>query len=209
MAWGNRPMLPHVMRQGSDDSPNRELQARCREMELQGALAASVFVGFPNADVSHAGLSAVVVTDGDPERARRWCDELLDMAWAARQQFVYPIEPLADSMARAQALRAGLPPDAGPVVLLDHSDNCASGGTMDTMTVLAGILDAGLDDVAAFAVCDPGAVQLMMHAGIGADVRCAGRQARHAVHRPEGPAAERARPREADLRRPSTATAAR
>jgi microcystin degradation protein MlrC len=52
MAWGNRPMLPHVMRQGSDDSPNRELQARCREMEMQGALAASVFVGFPNADMS-------------------------------------------------------------------------------------------------------------------------------------------------------------
>ena len=24
MAWGNRPMLPHVMRQGSDDSPNRD-----------------------------------------------------------------------------------------------------------------------------------------------------------------------------------------
>ena len=173
MAWGNRPMLPHVMRQGSDDSPNKELQARCREMEMEGALAASVFVGFPNADVSQAGLSAVVVTDGDPERARRWCDELLDMAWAARQQFVYPIEPLADSMQRAQALRAGLPADAGPVVLLDHSDNCASGGTMDTMTVLGGILEAGLDNVAAFAVCDPGAVQLMMHAGIGADVRLA------------------------------------
>ena len=27
-AWGNRPMLPHVMRQGSGDFPNRELQAR-------------------------------------------------------------------------------------------------------------------------------------------------------------------------------------
>ena len=171
MAWGNRPMLPHVMRQGSDDSPNRELQARCKEMELQGALCASVFVGFPNADVSMAGLSAVVVTDGDPERARRWCDELLDMAWAARQQFVFQPEPLAESLARAQALRAGLRDDAGPVVLLDHSDNCASGGTMDTMTVLGGILDAGLDNVAAFAICDPGAVQLMMHAGIGAEIR--------------------------------------
>jgi microcystin degradation protein MlrC len=171
MAWGNRPMLPHVMRQGSDDSPNRELQARCKEMELQGALCASVFVGFPNADVSMAGLSAAVVTDGDPERARRWCDELLDMAWSAREAFVYQPEPLADSLARAQTLRAGLRDDAGPVVLLDHSDNCASGGTMDTMTVLGGILDAGLDNVAAFAICDPGAVQLMMHAGIGAELR--------------------------------------
>ena len=170
MAWGNRPMLPHVMRQGTDDSPNRELQARCRELELQGALSASVFVGFPNADVSQAGLSAVVVTDGDPERARRWCDELLDMAWGVRAQFVYTPEPLAQSLARARALRNGLRPESGPVVLLDHSDNCASGGTMDTMTVLGGILDAGLEDVAAFAIYDPGAVQLMMHAGIGAEV---------------------------------------
>src|SRR5437667_4901405 len=28
MEWGNVLMLPHVMRQGSDDHPNRELQAR-------------------------------------------------------------------------------------------------------------------------------------------------------------------------------------
>src|SRR5918993_209480 len=82
MAWGRRPMLPHVMRQGTDDAPNRELQARCREMEAAGALSASVFVGFPNADIEFAGLSAVVVTDGDAALARRWCDELLDRAWA-------------------------------------------------------------------------------------------------------------------------------
>jgi microcystin degradation protein MlrC len=170
MAWGRQPMLPHVMRQGSDDSPNKEIQARCKEMEAQGALSASVFVGFPNADIEYAGLSAVVVTDGDEALARRWCDELLAMAWAAREQFVYRIEPLAESMARAQALAVAKPPGAGPVVLLDHSDNCASGGTMDTMTVLGAILDAGLEDVAAFAIFDPEAAQAMQQAGIGAEI---------------------------------------
>ena len=173
MAWGNRPMLPHVMRQGSDDSPNRELQARCQQMEAEGALCASVFVGFPNADIHNAGLSAVVVTDGDAALARRWCDELLDMAWAARAQFVYEIEPLVSSMARARQLAEPGAPDtsrSGPVVLLDHSDNCASGGTMDTMTVLGAILDAGLEDVAAFAIFDPEAVQQMIAAGVGARV---------------------------------------
>jgi microcystin degradation protein MlrC len=170
MAWGRRPMLPHVMRQGSADSPNRELQARCRQMEAEGALSASVFVGFPNADIEFAGLSAVVVTDNDAALARRWCDELLEMAWAQREAFVYRIEPLADSIAQARALGAAKPRDSGPVVLLDHSDNCASGGTMDTTTVLGAILDAGLEDVAAFAIYDPAAVQQMMRAGIGAEV---------------------------------------
>jgi microcystin degradation protein MlrC len=170
MAWGQRPMLPHVMRQGSDDEPNRTLQARCREIEAQGALCASVFVGFPNADIVNAGLSAVVVSDGDGARARAWCDELLDLAWARRAEFVYRVEPLAESMARARALADAKPSGSGPVVLLDHCDNCASGGTMDTMTVLGAMLDAGLGDAAAFAIFDPAAVRQMIAAGVGAEV---------------------------------------
>ncbi|HEX6723405.1 MAG TPA: M81 family metallopeptidase, partial [Burkholderiaceae bacterium] len=170
MAWGRQPMLPHVMRQGSDDSPNRELQARCKAMEAQGALCATVFVGFPNADIEYAGLSAVVVTDNDPALAKRWCDELLEMAWSQRARFVYEVKPLAESIAQAKAIADAKPAGSGPVVLLDHSDNCASGGTMDTMTVLGAILDAGLEDVAAFAVFDPQAVQQMIAAGVGRKV---------------------------------------
>ena len=173
MAWGRKPMLPHVMRQGSDDSPNRELQARCREMEAQGAMCATVFVGFPNADIEMAGLSAVVVTDNDPAQAKAWCDELLDMAWAQREAFVYQLTPLDDSLNRAQAIAAEKPAESGPVVMLDHSDNCASGGTMDTMTVLGAMLDAKLDNAAAFAIYDPAAVKQMAAAGVGAEITLA------------------------------------
>lgn len=172
LAWGCKPMLPHVMRQGSDFAPNRELQARCREMEAQGALAASLWVGFPNADIAQAGLSAAVVTDGDAARARALCDELLERAWAARADFVFEPETLAASVARARAL-ADTAPGHGPVVLLDHCDNCASGGTMDTMDVLGAMLDAGLQDAAAFAVYDPAAVRRMAAAGVGASVTLA------------------------------------
>jgi len=164
MAWGNRPMLPHVMRQGTDDFPNKELQERCRQMEAEGAHAATLFTGFPHADIRNAGLSAVVVTEGDMARAERWRDELLDFAWKEREAFVYRIEPLGESLARAKQA------DEGPVVLLDHYDNAASGGTMDTMAVLKGIVEAGLEDVAAFAIHDPQAVKRMIAAGIGATV---------------------------------------
>ena len=167
MAWGNRPMLPHVMRQASGDFPNSALQERARAMEAEGALAASLFTGFPHADIANAGLSAVVVTDGNAALAERWCDELLDLAWREREAFVYRIEPLAESLARAKAI------DDGPVVLLDHYDNAASGGTMDTMTVLAGIIEAGLENAAAFAVFDPEAVQQMTAAGVGSEVTLA------------------------------------
>ena len=169
MAWGNAPMLPHVMRQGTDDHPNKELQHRCAAMSAEGALAASLFTGFPHADITNAGLSAVVVTNNDRELAERLRDELLDRAWVERDTFVYKIEPLTQAVARAKAL----PPPAagdGPIVLLDHYDNCASGGTMDTTAVLAEILRQGLRDVAVFAIYDPDAVQRAVTAGIGAQV---------------------------------------
>lgn len=165
LAWGNRPMLPHVMRQGTDDFPNREIQVRARAMEQSGeAMIATLFTGFPHADIRNAGLSACVVTDGDPAAARNLCDELLDMAWRDRAAWVYEIEPLNQSMARAKQVTDG------PVILLDHYDNAASGGTMDTMTVLGAILDAGLEDVAVFAICDPEAVRTMIAAGVGRSV---------------------------------------
>jgi microcystin degradation protein MlrC len=169
IAWGNVPMLPHVMRQGSDDHPNRELQARCAAMTGEGALAASLFTGFPHADIENAGLSAVVVTDGNRELAEQLRDELLDRAWVEREAFVYKIEPLAAALGRAKAMPEPSP-GQGPIVLLDHYDNCASGGTMDTTVVLGEILRAGLDNVAAFAIYDPEAVQQAIAAGIGATV---------------------------------------
>ena len=166
MSWGNLPMLPHVMRQGTDDFPNKALQQRVREMESQGALMVSLFTGFPHADITNAGLSVVVVTDGDQLLADQFRDELLKMAWDQRAAFIYDPEPLEVSVARAVELAD----QAGPVLLLDHYDNTASGGTMDTTEVLREIIQQGLEDVAVFGFYDPLVVEQLVSAGIGAEV---------------------------------------
>ena len=169
VAWGNAPMLPHVMRQGTDDLPNRMLQARAAQLEHEGVLAVSLFTGFPHSDVREAGLSVCVVTEGDRAHAEAIRDELLDTAWSERKRFVYRGEPLEESVSRARelGLEAG---GGGPVILLDHYDNTASGGTMDTTEVLAEILRQSLEDVAVFGIFDPEAVRLMADAGVGAEV---------------------------------------
>lgn len=164
MVWGNKPMLPHVMRQGTHSEPNKSLQARCVAFEQGQALAASVFVGFPHADISNAGLSAVVCTDGDAALAGTMRDELLEHAWRERQKFVFEAEPLQAAVARAKQATQF------PVVLLDHCDNSASGGSMDTTRVLAEVLRQGLDNAVFYAICDPEAVLQALSAGLGAQV---------------------------------------
>ncbi|MCY4591065.1 MAG: M81 family metallopeptidase [Alphaproteobacteria bacterium] len=165
MAWGRPPVLAQTLRMGHDDEPMRSLLELAREAERQpGILAASVFGGFPLADIHDAGSSVCVVADGDPDLAARWRDRMVSEIWNRREEFVYQGEPLADALDRAKAL------DQGPVLLLDHADNVGSGGTQDVMTVIDAVLRAGLEDVAVAAVHDPDAVRVMQAAGIGAEV---------------------------------------
>src|SRR5262249_34226261 len=114
-----------------------------------------------------AGTSVVVVADGDRTMAARTRDRLLDRAWAARETFIYRHRDLAETVARAKSLADG------PIVLLDHADNCASGGTQDVMTVIAEVMRQGLEDVAVAAVWDPQAVEAMRKAGVGQTVTLA------------------------------------
>ncbi|OED38583.1 microcystin degradation protein MlrC [Chromatiales bacterium (ex Bugula neritina AB1)] len=168
MHWATAPMLPHVMRQGTDDFPNNQLQQRAIELEDSSCLAASLFTGFPHADIHAAGVSAVVITNDDLDHARTCANELLDFAWQQRARFVYTAEDLPTSIARARS--AQQESGTGPVIILDHYDNTASGGTMDTTEVLAAVIDAKLNDVAVFGFYDPEVVEQMIHAGVGEQV---------------------------------------
>jgi microcystin degradation protein MlrC len=159
--WGNRPMLPHIMRQASADQPMKDLIAMARAAEVAGVGAVSVFGGFPHADIADAGLS-VTVTDTDRARAEQVRDRILDEAWRRRAEFVFDSIPAKDAVARAKTL------DGRPVFLLDHADNCGSGGTQDVTTVLGEMIAQGLEDAVAFAIHDPAAVAALIAAGVGA-----------------------------------------
>jgi microcystin degradation protein MlrC len=167
MRWGSRPILAQTLRMGHADAPMGPLLEQARGLESEGLLAASVFGGFPLADIWNAGLSVVTVADGSAAQAEHAREALLDAAWEVREEFVFESEPLESTIAKAGEI------EEGPVILLDHADNSASGGTQDTMAVLAEVLEQGLEDVAMFGVCDPEAVARMVEAGGGNDVELA------------------------------------
>ena len=167
MDWANRPMLAHTLRMGTDDVPMGDLVAKAKAIEDQDALAVTVFGGFPLSDFKDAGLSVVVVTDNNQKAARDISNRLADEAWQRRREFVYQIEPLAESVARAGQM------SQGPILLIDHADNCASGGTQDTMAVVAEVMRQELKDVAVGAIRDPQAVKKLIESGVGSNVTLA------------------------------------
>ncbi len=147
---------------GTDEEPMAGAIAICREEEAKpGVLAASVFGGFPMADIPEAGLSVVVTADASVTDGKATRDRLLAYARERRTDWFHEHHPLEQAVARAKAI------EDGPVVLLDHADNVGSGGTSDVMTVIAEVLRQDLQGVAVAAVWDPAAVQEMQKAGVG------------------------------------------
>ena len=175
MAWGWLPLLSSVMRHAPEDGPSGDIIGYARDMEKSGrVLAATLLPGFAHADTPYTGVSAVVVgaagadAEGARAAAQEVCEHMLAIAWERRSEYVFHPEPLEQSVARARALGAGR--QDGPVLLIDHCDNCGSGGAQDVMLVAAEILKQNLDDVAIAPIRDPQAVAQMVEAGIGNNV---------------------------------------
>lgn len=157
------PMMAHTLRQSTREEPMRTLMERVIAAERDGeVLNASLFGGFALADIAHVGMTVVLVADAARQsQAMQLLDALCAMAWASRHAFIAELEPMEASIAHARSL------GQHPVVLVDHGDNCASGGSTDQMQVLAEALHQGLDHMLAGPFCDPAAVAQIIAAGVG------------------------------------------
>lgn len=166
--WHSLPLMSHTLRSTTLEGAMLRAVDAARAAEQEGTPAVTVFAGFSLADIS-APCMSVVVTGyaSDPQAGQAVADRIARQIWDDRAQFVYDSEPLQDSLVRAQTLAQGA---SRPVLLLDHSDNCMSGGTCDAMDVLEAALGQGLDDIAVGPLCDPQAVQALLQAGVGEQV---------------------------------------
>jgi microcystin degradation protein MlrC len=167
MAWRRIPLMTHTLRSATEAGAMQSAVQAARAEEAQGLLGVSVLAGFSLADIAYPCISVVAVAEGDPGAAEAAAGRIAAQIWGQRDGFVYRSEPLNESLARAHRMAQGAD---RPVLLLDHGDNCNSGGTCDTTAVLEAALQTGMNGIMAGLICDPQAVALMREAGAGARV---------------------------------------
>lgn len=180
LGWRRLPLMTHTLMSATQSPAMKSAVGSAVALEQQGiAHAATVMAGFALADIPAPCLSVIVVGK-DAASAQAQADSLAAQIWNDRAGFVYTSEPLASSVARAKAMASAQAvghPDCGngdgPVLLLDHGDNCMSGGTCDTMDVLQEALAQGLTHIGVGPLCDPDAVSRMFEAGEGATLTLA------------------------------------
>ena len=148
------PMLMHISRQFTGESPARELY---RDVESavwrgRGILSASVAMGFPYADVEELGAGFLAVADGDEALARRAAQWMARRAWIRRAEFVGLLPCPADAVRMAAAALET------PVVLMDVGDNVGAGSPGDSTILFEEVLRQGVRN-ALVVLYDPSAVE--------------------------------------------------
>ncbi|MBT9512426.1 MAG: M81 family metallopeptidase [Acidovorax sp.] len=168
--WRPLPLLSHTLRSTTLGGAMAAAVASARQAEDDGVPAMTIFAGFSLADIAAPCVSVVATVERTPG-SEALCAAALDRVagriWSEREGYVYASEPLSEAFARAQGMAQGA---EKPVLLLDHSDNCMSGGTCDTMDVLQAAWQHGLTDIATGPLSDPDAVVQLIAAGVGAQV---------------------------------------
>ena len=118
MGYAQPPLLSHTLRSATaEPSAMARAVRRAELLEAGGLHAASVFAGFALSDIADAGMSVVVLGD-EAGLAQAAADALARELWDERDAFVYCSEPLSQSVARALRLRATMPREDRPVLLL-------------------------------------------------------------------------------------------
>lgn len=165
-AWVHPPMLAATLKMNTNEAgaiTDIVNLARAAE-DREGVYGVTVFGGFPIADLSETGVSVVSVAKTQ-ELAQAVSQEIADEIWKRRSEFLYLEEPLSTSIEKARS--AHEISDGNYVLMLDHGDNCMSGGTCDNMDVLNAALKAGFKNIVAGPICDPDVVRKMTEAGVG------------------------------------------
>lgn len=154
------PMSYNLIFQNTTREPFAPITAESRRLEKNPKiLAVSVAGGYQWSDIPAMGPSVIVITDDDPELARREADRLGAMLWATRDQLVL------DLPGPAEAVRMAKENGDFPVVLMDTGDNIGGGSAGDSTFILSELLRQKADGWVVV-ISDAEANHAAFHAGI-------------------------------------------
>ncbi len=166
MSWQALPMMTHMIKQTPLHQPMKDIMDLAIDaVDNTYILNASVFGGFPLADIPHVSLSTLVVEPVVSFLGQGLLNKLCTMAWKRRYDFIFEPEPMKDSIKTAKQFKTY------PVVIADHGDNCGAGGNADDLSVLDEMLKQGCSSIIAGPFWDPNAVNKMITCGEGNEIR--------------------------------------
>lgn len=166
MAYRQLPLLTAPPAQCTMKPPMTDVINALHTLETEsGVVTATLSMGFPFADITDAGVSVLVTTNGDMALAETCADQFATDIWEMREQFTFNLHTVEDAIEIANHT------DGNPIVLADGADNPGGGGPCDGTTILQKFMDADVQEAVIAVIADPESVAQAVEAGVGNGVQ--------------------------------------
>ena len=162
MAYRQLPLLTAPPAQCTMKPPMTDVINALHTLETErGVVTATLSMGFPFADITDAGVSILVTTNGDMALAEAHADQFAANIWEMRAQFTFNLHTVEAAIEIANQT------DGNPIVLADGADNPGGGGPCDGTTILQKFIEADVQDAVIAVIADPESVAKAVEAGVG------------------------------------------
>lgn len=162
MAYCQLPLLTAPPAQCTMKSPMTDVITALHALETKsGIVTATLSMGFPFADITDAGVSVLVTTNGDMALAEAQADQFATDIWEMREEFTFNLHTVEAAIEIANQT------DGHPIVLADGADNPGGGGPCDGTTILRKFIEADVQDAVVAVIADPESVAQSVEAGVG------------------------------------------
>lgn len=163
-AYARPALLLPAQSTGTEGGPLAPVHSRAAEIKSDNnVICIAVMAGFAYADTPYTGPCVIVTTDGKPELAAVYADELSAILYEHRT------EALPDFLSPTEAVLLAKRQERGPVILVDSADNIGGGTTGDGADALAAMLAHEVQE-GAIVLADPEAVDICWGAGVKAEI---------------------------------------
>ncbi|MGA1199966.1 MAG: MlrC C-terminal domain-containing protein, partial [Candidatus Latescibacterota bacterium] len=135
-----------------------------QQLEKQDdVLAAGMMIGNPFTDVPELCTQSVVVTNNNPELAKREALQMAQDFWSRRSQMQPQFTTIEEAIAQAKKRK-------GPFIFTDAADAPSSGAPGDSNAILAELIKHNYQGQALVPIVDAPAVQKAFEAGVGQSI---------------------------------------
>ena len=166
MAYRQLPLLTAPPAQCTMKAPMIGVLNALHALETKpGVVTATLSMGFPFADITDAGVSILVTTNGDMALAETYADQFASDIWEMRTAFTFNLHTVESAIEIANET------DGKPIVLADGADNPGGGGPCDGTTILQKFIAADVQDAVIAVIADPESVAQAVDAGVGNNVQ--------------------------------------
>ena len=163
MAYRQLPLLTAPPAQCTMKAPMADVLNALHALETKpGVVTATLSMGFPFADITDAGVSILVTTNGDMALAETCADQFASDIWEMREQFTFNLHTVEAAIEIANQTDGNQ-----PIILADGADNPGGGGPCDGTTILQKFIEADVQDAVIAVIADPESVAQAVEAGVG------------------------------------------